>query len=131
MNIRPHHAMCMLNYVGKGYDDAFSKNMTRIIESLNNRACLSLVSEADSLCLACPNRAEITEDNPVGCRFSEKVARYDENLLKTLEISTNESITYGELTRLVFEKVFVNKAKFTSVCGDCEWHYLCETVRFG
>ena len=34
VRLRPHHLLCLLSYIGRGYSPAFSANMTRVARRL-------------------------------------------------------------------------------------------------
>ena len=34
IHLRPHHGICLLNFIGKGYSDDFSLNMSRMQQLL-------------------------------------------------------------------------------------------------
>lgn len=39
ITLRPHHLLCTQAYSGKGYDEAFVRNMDRVTESLLRDIC--------------------------------------------------------------------------------------------
>ena len=108
MNIvlRPHHAMCLLNFRGKGYSAEFVENMNSVIASLTD--------------------AVMTAENPAGCIFSEKVARYDEAVLRILNLTDGCTLAWHEIKTLVMTKIFPNE--IINICSDCEWFYICKAV---
>ncbi len=126
MLLRAHHAMCILNYRGKGYSEEFVQNMDALVRKLEPQTIIKLVREADSVCSACLNRTDITAQNPAGCVFSEKVERYDMALLSRLGIPPAMEIRWKELSELVRERILASESVFDSICGDCEWHEFCK-----
>lgn len=125
MFLRAHHAMCILNYRGRGYSVEFTRNMDAVVQKLEPQTIIKLVCEADGVCSACPNRTGVTAQNPAGCVFSEKVERYDAALLSRLEVPPSTEIRWAELSRMIRSGILGAKPVFDSICGDCEWHEFC------
>lgn len=77
MALRPHHGMCMAYFVGFGYSDGFSRNMTRLLaEELTPDRPVRLTVDTDQVCAACPRSAGGRCDKP------ELVAGYDRAVLE-------------------------------------------------
>ena len=121
MRIRPHHLLCMGNYIGKGYSREFEINMSRVIAELKNRSVLTPVEGADDICAACPF------DRRGVCETEEKVRRYDREVADRLGLVYGAEYEYEELARRVADEIYMT-GDLTSICGDCEWHSLCLDV---
>ena len=121
MRIRPHHLLCMGNYIGKGYSREFEINMSRVIAELKNRSVLTPVEGADDICTACPF------DHRGVCETEEKVRRYDREAADRLGLVYGAEYEYEELARRVADEIYMT-GDLTSICGDCEWHSLCLDV---
>ena len=121
MKIRPHHLLCMGNYVGKGYSREFENNMRRIISELEKKPVFTLVDGTDDICAACPF------DHDGVCETEEKVRRYDRETADRLGLAYGEEYDRGELARRVSDEIYSNGC-LTVICGDCEWHTLCLDV---
>lgn len=121
MRIRPHHLLCMGNYIGKGYSREFEINMSRVIAELKNRSVLTPVEGADDICIACPF------DHRGVCETEEKVRRYDREVADRLGLVYGAEYEYEELARRVADEIYMT-GDLTSICGDCEWHSLCLDV---
>lgn len=126
LHLRPHHAMCILNYRGKGYSEEFVKNMNSIVAALDDDVLVTLEKRADGVCAACQNRIDVSSSNPVGCKFMDKVARYDAGLMDLLSLNDGDVLSWGELKKRVRNEVFPDK--LASICGDCEWFYICRNA---
>ncbi len=118
--------MCILNYRGEGYSEEFTANMDEVVASLTEDTQIVLEKSADCLCRACHNREAVTQANPVGCKFMDKVARYDEGLLKMLELNEGSRISWCDLRRLVLGLILPKNIE--GICGDCEWFGICEAA---
>ena len=101
IKIRYHHLMCIPRYRGKGYSEAFCKNLEKIKNSLKNNNYV-LVDYCDDVCTCCPNNVEGK------CKDEEKVSRYD---------------------KLVKEKIYQReKPQPKDICKDCCWLYICKNI---
>lgn len=117
--LRPHHALCISFFEGKGYSEDFVRNMTEVITQLDSEdPPLILSPDADIICTACPN------NNKGRCLTDEKVHRYDRAVLEQCGIAFDDSIHWHELSKMVSTKI-VDEGKLSQICGDCCWHHIC------
>lgn len=121
IHLRPHHGLCIPNFVGRGYDEAFTQNMTALIAHLTAHPAQKVVlwKGEDVLCGSCPH-------NQGGCVTLEKVLRLDQDLLEACGLQKGREISWGDFQALVEEKVFQTPA-FDRICGDCSWYELCKS----
>lgn len=125
--LRPHHALCLPFFVGKGYGFRFVAGMAAVKRELDGapETKILLVKGADRVCAACPhNRAGV-------CETAEKVARYDAACLKACGRSYGETVLWKDLRRLVFERILSRPGERGKICSDCRWDAVCRTVRPG
>lgn len=118
IRLRPHHLLCSQGYRGKGYSEAFTRNMDEITRRLRTDpdAQAELVFSSDDLCAMCPNRL------PDGsCRSEEKVQRYDRSLVRLFHLE-EKTYSYADLIRRIDKEM--TKVLLQSICGDCEWYSL-------
>lgn len=113
MQIRPHHILCIGNYVGHGYSEEFTANMDVISKRVKVGEPFVLTEGADDLCSACP----FCSDGQ--CTTKEKTDRYDKAVIGIYGLEYGREYTYEE-----FDKPGV----FYNVCSDCEWFELCKKV---
>lgn len=119
MNLRPHHALCLGFFRGKGYSPEFAENMTNILKSLEENPEIILRCEADVLCKPCPHRV-----GDASCDAFEKVARYDQALLNLCHLKENDTLLWNVLKKKA-ETHILQPQKRELVCGDCQWSSLC------
>ncbi len=118
-NLRPHHALCISFFEGKGYSEDFTANMTRVINAFSEEsASVRLTCSADVICAACPNACA------GGCDSPDKVDSYDKAVLDICGLSEGGVIGAGELFALAREMV-IDSGKIANVCADCCWAYIC------
>lgn len=119
LNLRPHHALCIRNFCGKGYDSEFTKNMAKITDFLAAfpDTMITLISGADSICIACPN-------NICECCRDEKVTCYDNKMLSFCSLEIGNVLSWKTLCEIVDEKILTPK-KLNKICIECCWSDIC------
>lgn len=118
MIFRPHHALCMQFFEGKGYSDEFNKQMEYVL-SLPDDTSITITDTLDSLCEHCPN-------HPTGiCDSQNKVSRYDTNVSTICEFKTGSVMTLGAFKTIAKEKI-IDAGIIKDVCSDCEFLYICD-----
>ncbi|MBD5540771.1 MAG: DUF1284 domain-containing protein [Lachnospiraceae bacterium] len=89
--LRPHHALCIRFFEGKGYSGEFTRHMAEIIRMLQEPGrSIVLVDEEDEICRKCPNHLEN------GCRQKEKVKGYDGRVIDMTGVSCERKWTLGD-----------------------------------
>lgn len=116
--LRPHHAVCIRYFRGKGYSPEFAAHMAAVIDGLTPDTPVRLTRGADTICSACPG------NNDGVCAAAEKSDRYDAAVLKLCGSAEGDVLPYGRLAALIAEKV-INCGLRETVCGDCEWSDIC------
>lgn len=113
VRLRPHHLLCLQNYQGKGYDEAFVRNMNGIVGRLSESpdTWVRLVSGGDDVCACCPNYTE-------QCRSEKKVLRFDRNARDMFDLE-EDLYRWEELCRIV--RTDLTPEKMKQICGGCEW----------
>ena len=121
MKLRPHHLLCLPNFIGEGYDDAFTANMAEQKRRFAETARFTLADGADDVCAACPNARGWF------CAFQNKVRRYDRAVCGILGVVPNCRYDASALEKRVREEIF-EKHRLREICGDCEWYPLCASL---
>jgi hypothetical protein len=130
ITIRGHHFLCMLTYIGKGYTEAFTANMTVVLQAIAAGEAFTSVDEPDSLC-----HPWIDECGPEGvhCFGDDKPAKDADALANVSQLLGCElpvGLTMA-LSRQDIEKLrnsFLVDQQARLACIDCQWNELCETV---
>ena len=86
--IRPHHGMCIAFFKGKGYSEEFTAHMKDIIKELENNPLVCLKVNTDEFCSKCPYNMQGI------CESADKVAGYDEEVLKSCGLSDGTVLPY-------------------------------------
>ena len=119
--LRPHHALCLQFFVGKGYGDIFVANMAAVKERLcaEPNQPIILVDGTDCLCAQCPHQQDGV------CKTIEKSNRYDRGCLEACGLKIGEVYTWRQLCRIVCDSVALSFSARESICSDCRWDPLC------
>ena len=118
MDIRPHHALCLAFFRGKGYSEDFVANMEKVKAALEAGEPVRLVEGMDRICAACPNwRGD-------RCETEEKVRRYDRAVLTCCAFEPGTIRSYQALRAAVNAHILGPGVR-EEICGDCQWTELC------
>lgn len=123
IRLRPHHALCLRHYVGKGYDDAFVANMTEIHQRLTSgkREMVQIILHRDSLCRDCPH------ENNAACEREDWVQKIDRAIAAACSLRSGLWISWQELCEIMDQHV-LDTAVWQELCADCPWYQLCTQV---
>jgi len=123
IRLRPHHALCLRHYVGKGYTDDFIANMTEIHTRLNSgeREMVQIIMHRDSLCAPCPHQLD------AACEREAWVQELDRSIAKACSLRSGQWLPWKDLCAIMDEHIF-DTEKWRELCGDCPWHALCTEV---
>lgn len=129
VRLRPHHLLCILTYVGKGYSPAFVTNYDMVAERISGGEEILLVAGPDDICAPLLKGAE-----PHCHRESVKArdARAAEAVARVLA----RPVRTGDRFRLCAERLAHLRAAFAGgrfglACDGCAWRELCSSVSGG
>lgn len=141
MRLRPHHLLCLLTYVGKGYSPAFTDNLDQVVLRLAGGEALELVRGPDEICAALLRVGAAAASggdalpSPPHC-VAPSVSARDEQALRSLNAHLPDPLRIG--SRLVLDAALLQRLRglFASgeirqACVGCEWHGLCTAVAAG
>lgn len=126
VRLRPHHLLCVLTYVGKGYSPAFTANMTRIAERLRSGEVIEIVEGPDDIC------APLLNDLDPHCHHASVTLR-DRAAVDDIAPVLKLNIRAGTRLALVDGVVSRLRGRFASAkirhaCGGCQWNELCGSI---
>ncbi len=118
ITFRPHHFLCSLGYQGKGYDDAFTKNMDNVVthglhQHGGDNTLITVTHQADIICGPCPHR------RGTGCASQEKIDGLDARHAERLGLEHGTTLTWGTAKDMIAAKV--QKGDLTDLCAGCQW----------
>lgn len=123
IELRPHHAICIQHFVGKGYSKEFTQNMYSTISELElNNPLVKLVSKCDVICGVCPNRIGNN------CENEAKIQLLDIGTLDKCYLEIGQELSWEDLKGSV-RKNIIDKNLLQDVCHSCEWISFCEKVK--
>ena len=129
--IRAHHGMCFAFFQGKGYSGAFTENMWKMKERLQQNPEVVLLQETDDVCAKCPNNqngrciSTAEKEVPEGVPSPEKAAGYDGQVFACCGLTPGVRMKWKDFEELVRERILEAGIR-EAICGDCQWNELCK-----
>lgn len=116
--LRPHHLLCTQDYEGRGYSEAFVRNMSSAVQRIRTNPDLKvrITFAADSLCAFCPNLADSG-----ACRDQEKVLAFDQGVAHALGLQ-EKGYKCQDLMHRFHEKMNADPELLRRICGSCSWY---------
>lgn len=119
IKLRAHHGMCLAFFEGRGYSSSFTAHMQAILFHLEQEnPCLEVITEADSICTACPHLA-----NGI-CENAELVQGYDRQVLSLCGMEEDSLSDWKSFSARVIKHI-LSQGKRRSICGSCQWDAIC------
>lgn len=116
--MRPHHIMCVQNYIGHGYSKEFCAHMDEVISKLHSNPQIMITDCCDDICIACP-------ENNGGVCSSDNVSKMDDQVAKALNLNASGVYFWEDLARSCKEKIFSTNLFYT-ICENCQWINICQ-----
>jgi hypothetical protein len=126
IRLRPHHLLCLLTYVGRGYSAAFTANYDAIAARIGDGEGLLIVAGPDDIC------APLLSDAEPHCHRDsvierDRLALRDLGELLETPPAVGEQVVLGpELLRQMREAFASGRTR--AACSGCEWHSLCTAI---
>ncbi|KPF46811.1 DUF1284 domain-containing protein [Rhizobium sp. AAP43] len=126
IRLRPHHLLCMLTYVGKGYSPTFVENYERIAARLSAGEEIELIEGPDDICA--PLNAD-PEAHCHGASVTARDAQAQASVARLLggPLGPGARITPSATLLAHLRNTFAT-GEIRSACSGCEWSGLCDTV---
>ncbi|MGI3903147.1 MAG: DUF1284 domain-containing protein [Janthinobacterium lividum] len=126
VKLRPHHLLCVLTYVGKGYSPAFVAQYDRVAARLSAGEALLVVDGPDDIC------ATIVDTVGSHCRGTSASTR-DRLAAERVGALLGRSVASGAVLELGREQLGALRHAFAngqlrSACVGCEWERLCDSI---
>lgn len=117
---RPHHLICNLCFVGKGYNEEFVQNLKDINQKLcinsSAKVQIEIVRGCDDICAKCPGK------HGNFCSDELKVKQIDDAYLNILQLQIGQTIDFEGLKAKVKEMLTMDG--FHQACSECSWYSL-------
>lgn len=120
IRIRPHHLLCLLGFVGFGYNKKFIKNIAKISRNIkeNPELEITLVMSWDDICSECPYFFDskcLKTDN------SEDILKEKERQVTSiLNVDFKKPVKIKDLYLKIKNKFSLKE--FDKLCKNCEWY---------
>ncbi|MDE1991066.1 MAG: DUF1284 domain-containing protein [Rhizobiaceae bacterium] len=126
VRLRAHHLLCMLTFVGEGYNPAFIENYRGIAKRLSAGEEIELVSGPDDICAPL-----LTQEKP-HCVGASVIAR-DEAALTDVGQVLGRDISPGSIIVPDAGLLAALRGRFASgyirqACRQCDWEALCSRI---
>ncbi len=126
IRLRPHHLLCLLTYVGKGYSPAFTANYDKIAGRLRLGEDVLVVSGPDDIC------APLLGEPEPHC-WGESVVERDR--LAARDVADLLARPIGSGIRLDLDASILARMREAfsagltrNACQGCEWAGLCSEI---
>lgn len=129
IRFRPHHLLCVLTYVGRGYSPVFTANFDVIAGRIARGEDILVVDGPDDVCapLLGDVGAHCVRDSVIE---RDHLAARDVGRLLGRPIEAGQRLTLdGELLGRMREAFSSGRTR--SACAGCEWTGLCGTIAAG
>ena len=124
--LRPHHLLCCLTYIGKGYTAAFTANFNLIIQRLQQGEPITIVNGIDDICRPLCD----TGDNhcqQASVKQRDRLAAKQISQLLSMPMSTGSLLQLDKVMIGRLQHAFAAKL-IRQACLACQWSPLCEQV---
>lgn len=126
LKIRPHHLLCLLTYLGKGYTPAFVANYDRIVERLNAKDDVELIWAPDDICQPMLGETACHCHNESVLERDQAAAQEIGMLLGGAALSPGAiELSAADIARL--RRAF-SDGTIRTACTGCEWQDLCSSI---
>ncbi|MBQ3264519.1 MAG: DUF1284 domain-containing protein [Ruminococcus sp.] len=117
--LRPHHALCIQFFEGKGYSEEFVSHMRAVIGALQSSdPAVMLCDGCDVLCEKCPHNLGGV------CETDGKASAIDERTLALLGLRFGDTLRWHELSARAYDRI-IGCSKLSGVCRGCQWLMIC------
>lgn len=126
VELRAHHLLCILTYIGKGYSRDFTDNMTVIAGRISAGEMIEVIDGPDDICA--PRRTEINghcHDDSVLNRDLKAAVDVGRVLQAPVHTGARFSLDAHSLKRL---RTAFTRRQIRSACEDCQWDEICTAI---
>jgi len=126
VRLRPHHLLCILTYVGKGYGRDFTANMSAIVRRIASGEEIEIVSGPDDICSPRLNE-QASHCHEARISLRDENAAQDISRCLGIGVEAGARINLGMPLKMALRRSFAAE-DIRSACFGCEWTYLCRAV---
>lgn len=126
VQLRGHHLLCVLSYIGKGYNASFVDNYDQVVSRINDGEAIHIVSGPDDICspLLCDSQAHC---------YQHDIEARDRLALDSVKTVLGPVIRPGGQFWMTEARIVQLRAAFADhairqACRGCQWYALCTQV---
>lgn len=124
--LRPHHLLCILTHVGKGYSPSFTANMADVIERINDSEEIEIVDGPDDICVPLKGK-KFAHCHRKKVAERDRAAAGDIGKLLAVSVDSGVRMVLDEATIRTLRRAF-SAMRVRSACEGCRWNSLCTSV---
>lgn len=126
VRLRPHHLLCVLTYVGKGYNAPFVANLDAIAARLAIGEEVWVVDGPDDICapLLGEDDAHCTA---VSVRVRDAAAARDLAAVLGVPVGPGAAVSFDAARLTALRRAFAS-GRIRMACAGCQWVQLCDAV---
>ncbi|MEZ2129287.1 MULTISPECIES: DUF1284 domain-containing protein [unclassified Sinorhizobium] len=126
VQLRAHHLLCMLTFVGEGYNPAFTANYRGIAERLSAGEDIEIVAGPDDIC------APLMRGEAPHC-LGASVAKRDAAAIQALALLLGRAMEPGAILVPNAELLQTLRQNFAAgtirgACSGCAWETFCDRI---
>jgi hypothetical protein len=127
VRLRPHHLLCSLTFIGKGYSPTFVENFEKVIQRIvTDNEPVQVVDGPDDIC------APLLNDEISHCR-QPSVEHRDHLAAEALSHLLQQPVKAGTHLQLLPPTLDLLRNAFAAgtirtACHGCQWHTLCDSI---
>jgi len=125
IRLRPHHLLCLLTYIGKGYTPAFTANYDVVVARLNAGDDVLVVDGPDDICAPMLNEGHHCFNASITQRDAQAAA--DVEGLLGVRIVAGARLTLDLATVRLLREGFASGST-RQACTACQWTALCTDI---
>ncbi len=126
--LRGHHFLCILTYRGKGYSDAFVKNMSAKAAAIREGQPVQLVHGPDDICNGFTAACREACDHDCNARETAKMDREAAEAVSSLlgrPLDMAAPLGGDEIAAL---RAAYKQKTIRAACADCSWKEFCDGI---
>ncbi|MBB3236305.1 DUF1284 domain-containing protein [Phyllobacterium endophyticum] len=126
VELRAHHLLCMLTYVGRGYSPAFTENYDKVVARLAAGENILIREGPDDICQPLLATTEPhCVNGSVADRDIQAMSDVGHLLGRPLRIGDTINLDAAAVDKL---RIAFAKGESRRACADCEWFDFCSAV---
>jgi uncharacterized protein len=132
--LRPHHLLCMLTFVGKGYNPAFVANLEQVVRRIaSGTEPIEIVAGPDAICA--PLLSGPSTEPDCHC-LRPSVTLRDQHAVQDIQTFLHLLLAPGDQFFLSHRDLDRLREAFAAgtirqACAGCQWQPLCDGIAAG